>query len=462
MLVDFIHSIKMHLNTVQISKIIYIYSKNLHDARFPPHVQTMCAKLLLNLVENIVQQSSKQEVRFLLMRIVDSFAHRLKALGEILVCLKKSMEAGPSIQKKQSMNYFLDLGLVQPIHTSLKISDAELWKDLQVQFKTTLLALKTSVYNLKQCGITGSDYSETHISTTFLDEMEMFDGIFRNGVICLVQSISPGEASDPANSNEGVSSDGTSISSPLFQIGSTISRPDKEMLEVFGSIFTFLEPHIFQEVMSRNNVEFLFQSAMLNPHMKLLSQYFLANPTVSGGLASLMLTFLVERLSELGGSCHSTSAMVFQHFKLVFMAVMLFPEVNEPVLRPHLANIIMSSLKLATQTEDPINFFLLLRALFRNIGGGRFESLYQEVFPLLHVLLETLNALMEAAHTKAIRELFVELCLTVPVRLSVLLPHLSFLMKPIVIALQAGTELVSQSLRTLELCVDNLNHVFYI
>lgn len=45
-------------------------------------------------------------------------------------------------------------------------------------------------------------------------------------------------------------------------------------------------------------------------------------------------------------------------------------------------------------------------------------------------------------------------------RLSVLLPHLSYLMRPLVIALQGSPELVSQSLRTLELCVDNLNQEF--
>jgi hypothetical protein len=54
------------------------------------------------------------------------------------------------------------------------------------------------------------------------------------------------------------------------------------------------------------------------------------------------------------------------------------------------------------------------------------------------------------------RELFVELCLTVPVRLSSLLPYLPLLMHPLVCALNGSTQLVQQGLRTLELCVDNL------
>ncbi|KAJ2881853.1 transcription-associated protein 1, partial [Coemansia aciculifera] len=111
--------------------------------------------------------------------------------------------------------------------------------------------------------------------------------------------------------------------------------------------------------------------------------------------------------------------------------------------------------------KKPENYFLLLRALFRSIGGGRYESLYKEVFPVLQNLLETLNgALGFTKRASPMQELFVEICLTVPVRLSVLLPYLSLLMKPLVFALESGPELVSQGLRTLELCIDNLTREF--
>jgi len=75
-------------------------------------------------------------------------------------------------------------------------------------------------------------------------------------------------------------------------------------------------------------------------------------------------------------------------------------------------------------------------------------------------------------------DLFVELCLTVPVRLrsvlrtqdkicmmlswcySSLLPYLHMLMDPLVSALNGSQTLISQGLRTLELCVDNLQPDF--
>ncbi len=66
----------------------------------------------------------------------------------------------------------------------------------------------------------------------------------------------------------------------------------------------------------------------------------------------------------------------------------LFPESNESVLQPYIHDLIMKSMKLASTAKEPQDFFLLMRALFRNIGGGRFELLYKEVLPLLPFLLK--------------------------------------------------------------------------
>lgn len=71
-----------------------------------------------------------------------------------------------------------------------------------------------------------------------------------------------------------------------------------------------------------------------------------------------------------------------------------------------------------------------------------------------------LNMLQSGLHKQHMKDLFVELCLTVPVRLSSLLPYLPMLMDPLVSALNGSQTLVSQGLRTLELCVDNLQPDF--
>ncbi len=59
-----------------------------------------------------------------------------------------------------------------------------------------------------------------------------------------------------------------------------------------------------------------------------------------------------------------------------------------PMLQPHLHEIVKKSMSLANTAQEPCNYFLLLRALFRSIGGGSHEQLYQEFLPLLSNLLQ--------------------------------------------------------------------------
>lgn len=234
--------------------------------------------------------------------------------------------------------------------------------------------------------------------------------------------------------------------------------PDKEGMEIFTNTFIELEPQTFHEVFT-THMPFLFERMLASPMLLGIPQSLLSNENVSKRFVAILFRFLVDRLAELGDADKKHASVSLRLFKMAFMAVTIFPEVNEVVLQPHLSHLIMTSMKLASKASEPANYFLLLRALFRSIGGGRFELLYKDVLPLLPVLLENLNDLLNAAEPSR-RELFVDLCLTVPVRLSVLLPYLGFLMRPLVLALQSSTDLVSQGLRTLELCIDNLTQEF--
>ena len=63
---------------------------------------------------------------------------------------------------------------------------------------------------------------------------------------------------------------------------------------------------------------------------------------------------------------------------------------------------------------------------------------------LIHLIFLGLNSLQSGLHKQQMKDLFVELCLTVPVRLSSLLPYLPMLMDPLVSALNGSQTLVSQ------------------
>ena len=119
------------------------------------------------------------------------------------------------------------------------------------------------------------------------------------------------------------------------------------------------------------------------------------------------------------------------------------------ILVSHVGKLLMDCFPLASAAKatKPTNYFHLLRAFFRDIGvgggGGGYELLYNAVLPLLPDMLDSLNRQLLASEGQT-RDMIVELCLTVPLRLMHLLPHLNYLMQPLALALRGTPELLSQ------------------
>ena len=459
MLADLIHHVRTELKQDQIVKTAVLYIRNLHDASLAPSIQTMCAKLLLNLIDCIAsnsqqvddsEESRKEMGRRVLIRMLDAFAAKFAFLKSIVPKLTKraSVSADSTIDQSDMFNtdpsLIIDVEHLAPIATSSVGSDhhqTDISKDYKFLFKTLVLGLKTIMY-----GIRNMTQQQPNRLLGY-EEQHLFVDLFENGIACFelyrVEAPTAEDAAVKAAAGRSV----------------LVQKEEKEILEHFVTVFTLIDPAVFHQVFSLR-IDFFFDALVAESALLTIPQYLLASEVVSKNFSGVLMQFLMSRLEQLGGSNTAVSSMILRLFKLVFMAVTLFPEMNEPMLQPHITDLITRSMKLAANAEEPNNYYFLLRALFRNIGGGRYETLYKEVLPLLPALLRDFNVLLQSTKKSTSRDLFVELCLTVPVRLSVLLPYLHFLMKPLVIALQAGPELVSQGLRTLELCVDNLTAEF--
>ena len=248
----------------------------------------------------------------------------------------------------------------------------------------------------------------------------------------------------------------TFVRPPVTQ--SVRTKEEKEVLEHFAGVFIMMNSVTFKEIFS-TTIEYMVDRIHNNYALQVVANSFLANTTTSATFATILVEYLLARLDEMGSNMERSN-LYLKLFKLVFGSVSLLAAENEQMLKPHLHTIVNRSMELAMSAKDPYNYFLLLRALFRSIGGGSHDLLYQQFLPLLPNLLQGLNSLQSGLHRQQMKDLFVELCLTVPVRLSSLLPYLPMLMDPLVSALNGSQTLVSQGLRTLELCVDNLQPDF--
>lgn len=467
MLADLIHHVRDSLSPEQIRKTVEVYTKNLQD-NFPgTSFQTMSAKLLLNMAECIAKLPNKVDARHYLMMILNAIGDKFAAMNrqypnavKLSKIYHQQLEStstdpsAPAVEQKPDWDE-TDIFSAVPIKTSSpRDRGSDPVADNKFLFRNLMNGLKNTFYQLRTCN-TGTPVDPQNAPAHWQDvsygfsaeEVNIIIKLFREGAyVFRYYEIEKPTTESPYQSP-------VEYMANFYMVSS--SKEEKDLLETFATVFHCVDPATFHEVFQQE-IPKLYDMIFEHTTLLHIPQFFLASEATSPSFCGMLLEFLMEHIHEVGSADIKKSSILIRLFKLAFMAVTLFSNQNEQVLLPHVVNIVTKSIELSTKAEEPINYFLLLRALFRSIGGGKFEQLYKQILPLLEMLLDVLNNLLLAARKPSDRDLYVELCLTVPARLSHLLPHLNFLMRPLVVALRAGTDLVGQGLRTLELCVDNL------
>ena len=467
MLADLIHHVRDSLKPDQIRKTVEVYTRNLQD-NFPgTSFQTMSAKLLLNMAECIAKMPNKTDARHYLIMI-------LNAIGDKFAAMNRQYPNAVKLSKlyaQQNAEGYVDTHLADknhppdwdeidifsavPIRTSNpRDRAADPVVDNKFLFRNLMNGLKNTFYQLRTCNVgpaidpknAPAHWHDVAFGFT-AEEVKVITKLFREGAYVFRYY----EIEKPVNESPYTST--VEYMANFYMV--SCSKEEKELLETFATVFHCIDPATFHEVFQQE-IPRLYDMIFEHTGLLHIPQFFLASEATSPSFCGMLLRFLMGRIDDVGSSDVRKSSILLRLFKLAFMAVTLFANQNEQVLLPHVVDIVTKSIELSAKAEEPMNYFLLLRSLFRSIGGGKFEHLYKQILPLLEMLLDVLNTLLMAARKPSERDLYVELCLTVPARLSNLLPHLSFLMRPLVVALRSGTDLVGQGLRTLELCVDNL------
>ncbi|XP_011912455.1 transformation/transcription domain-associated protein isoform X5 [Macaca thibetana thibetana] len=482
-LADLVHHVRQHLPLSDLSLAVQLFAKNIDDESLPSSIQTMSCKLLLNLVDCIRSKSEQESGngRDVLMRMLEVFVLKFHTIAryQLSAIFKKC--------KPQS-----ELGAVEaalpgvptapaapgpapspapvpapappppppppatpvtpapvPPFEKQGEKDKEDKQTFQVTdcrslVKTLVCGVKTITWGITSCKAPGE---AQFIPNKQLQPKET--QIYIKLVKYAMQALDIYQVQIAGNGQTYIR---------VANCQTVRMKEEKEVLEHFAGVFTMMNPLTFKEIF-QTTVPYMVERISKNYALQIVANSFLANPTTSALFATILVEYLLDRLPEMGSNVE-LSNLYLKLFKLVFGSVSLFAAENEQMLKPHLHKIVNSSMELAQTAKEPYNYFLLLRALFRSIGGGSHDLLYQEFLPLLPNLLQGLNMLQSGLHKQHMKDLFVELCLTVPVRLSSLLPYLPMLMDPLVSALNGSQTLVSQGLRTLELCVDNLQPDF--
>ncbi|PSN44253.1 Transcription-associated protein 1 [Blattella germanica] len=510
-LADLVHHVRQHLNLSDLSRAVHLFSKNVHDESLPTSIQTMSCKLLLNLVECIRTRSEAEngQGRELLMRMLEVFVLKFKTIAKLQLPVLMSKCKAPT---SPTLNMPVPTtpggvgtgGVANVVVAGTPTTPTAPGTPTGVeQIKTEDIKPVIGTHpRLSDAGVEGvplvikeeRDKSKFGFPTSQAANYSVTDcRSLVKTLVCGVKTITWGCASCKSNADEAIQGKQFHPKETLVFIRlvkwamqaldiytlsmipiapnamlpggqrnpspqTVRTKEEKEVLEHFSGVFSMMNSQTFQEIFS-TTIDYMVERIYRNFALQTVGNSFLSNPTTSPIFATVLVEYLLERMEEMGSNVERSN-LYLKLFKLVFGSVSLFPAENEHMLRPHLHQIVNRSMELAMSAKEPYNYFLLLRALFRSIGGGSHDLLYQEFLPLLPNLLQGLNSLQSGLHKQHMKDLFVELCLTVPVRLSSLLPYLPMLMDPLVSALNGSHTLISQGLRTLELCVDNLQPDF--
>lgn len=451
-LADLVHHVRLQLPLNDVSKAVHLYGKNVLDQTLPTAVQMVSCKLLMNLVDTVRQKSDSDnsQKRELLMRILLVFVLKFKTIAKIYIPILRS-------KTKQLKLATVDTEDTKPC---AELNEEKEQPKSKFGFPTTqAMSYNVAEYrNLVKSLVHGAKAITSNCINSRTSEVTQSNQLQPKETLIYIQFV---KWALPALDIYTIGP--AAIGTPMQPIRPMQSQPirtreEKEVLELFGNVFTQMSPQTFHEIFSVT-IDYMVERIFKNCALQIIGSAFLSSPTISSTFATILVEYLLERMSDMGSNIERSN-LYLRLFKLVFGSVSLFPAENEHMLRPHLNQIVNRAMDLAMTAKEPYNYFLLLRALFRSIGGGSHDLLYQEFLPLLPNMLEGLNRLQSGLHRQHMKDLFVELCLTVPVRLSSLLPYLPMLMDPLVSALNGSSNLVSQGLRTLELCVDNLQPDF--
>ncbi|XP_040962395.1 transformation/transcription domain-associated protein [Gossypium hirsutum] len=449
LLAEIVHHVRGDLSLSQLSRIIYLFSSNMHDASLSLGIHTTCARLMLNLVEPIfekgVDQPSMDEARVLLGRILDAFVGKFSTFKRTIPQLLEEGEEGrdhSTLRSKLELPVQAVLNLQVPVEHSKEVSDC---KNL---IKTLVVGMKTIIWSITHAHLPRSQVqSSTHgtqpqalVSPTSNmpapqafkglreDEVWKASGVLKSGVHCLA----------------------------LFKE----KDEEREMLQLFSQILAIMEARDLMDMFSLCMPE-LFEYMISNNQLVHIFSTLLQTPKVYRPFADVLVNFLVSsKLDALKHPDTPTAKLVLHLFRFIFGAVAKAPTDFERILQPHVPVIMEACMKNATEVEKPLRYLQLLRTMFRALAGCKFELLLRDLIPMLQPCLNMLLTMLEGSTAEDMRDLLLELCLTLPARLSSLLPYLPRLMKPLVMCLKGSDELISLGLRTLEFWVDSLNPDF--
>lgn len=457
---DFVLHVKAMLTLPQISKVVSIFSRLTHDSSLPMSTQYTSVKALLSVVDTIYHNKERdpQIGRDILVRILRTLVEKLSSMHADMILL----EEGTAMRSQR---------------LSPEESDAaEPSRENKSIIRAIVVGLKTLIWYLNNYGQYREKEKIENVINRIDANVEVFPGVSKITHTERAMIHKYIHLAFPSISVLKVGSPHDKKAASLDQYRDTLSY--------FASTFSTLDGADLRKVWGQR-LGLIVDAISDDPTAIIMPRHLLnANPSTSFEFSSMMLHYLVPKMDNLAVAIEenveflsvsaenetssdgrlkdlndefarkkerirekdaakiaATAAAHLQLFERILRSLSSYPE-NERALRPHLKQIVSTCVRSATEKSDfrTDNYCMLLRYAFRSISAGKFEESYRELLPLIPTVLNGFFRIVSNTDDVVIRHNLMELILTIPARLSSLLPHMNLLLRVIVMALQSQTE----------------------
>jgi transformation/transcription domain-associated protein len=523
---DLVHHVRSMLTMPQMSRVVCMFSRVLHDSSMtlPMSTQYTAVRTLLSVVDIVFHNKDRnpQIGRDILVRILKTLVDKLSTLKGcyLLETTETTKEQELSEDAKHSVGQNaeealttssmkdqseggsvggLDDQMLAKLELPVGTDPAESIRDLKSMVRAIIVGHKTVIWYINnyraqrekdKVEYTPPPGSNEEVASAMLKmthlEHALIDQYIVLALPCmkLLRSKSTWVTPGSQAHNKRLPNDSASTGTP---------DQYRDALTYFAAAFTTLDGYELRRTLGRR-LELVVDAIVEDPTVMIVPRHLLqANEATSFAFSSVLLGYLVERMDKLSSSVNKDvvfvppptenefneverlksfsaalakaptesadlqkqrSTIYLQLFERILKSLSTYPE-NESALRPHLRRIVSTCLlcSMGTSGFHPDNYCMLLRYVFRSISAGKFEESYRELLPLIPTVLNGLYRVLRATDDSVHHYTIIELLLTIPARLSSLLPHMNLLLRVIVRALQASSgDLVNLGYVFLPLC----------
>ena len=480
---DLVHHVRSMLTMAQMSRVVSMFSRVLHDSSMtlPMSTQYTAVRTLLSIVDIVFHNKERdpQIGRDILVRILKTLVDKLSALKTYKICVEQDVDgktdkgdASGNLSAKQGDKKDQNIFGFQQLDVVANTGANESLKDLKSMVRAIIVGHKTLIWYInnyranrdkeKIDSIPPRPGTNEEVASAMLkithSEHALIDRYIVLAFPCMKHL-----------------KDDSSID--IGKQRASSSDQYRDALTYFAAAFTTLDGHDLRRTLGRR-LDLLVDAIMDDPIAIVVPRHLLgANSNTSREFCTMLLDFLVERIDELfisrpkdiyfvpsRSKCdiHEVdrlkeyslvlndpldgkdelkkrrSSAYLQLFERVFKSLSTFPD-NEKALRPHLKTLVSSCLRSSMEKSDfqMDNHCMLLRYIFRSISAGKFEESYKELLPLIPTVLNGLFRILQSTDDESLGNIITELLLTIPARLSSLLPHMNLLLRVITRALES-------------------------